>query len=249
MKRQTPDLAWLTARPIAHRGYHDMNQTVWENTPSAFARAIAAGYAIECDLQIAADGVPVVFHDHDLTRLCGLPGDVRARSSRELGQLAVGGTSDRVPSLTDTLRQVAGRVPLVLELKGRPGDDDGFADAVVECLEDYEGPVALMSFDHHLLRDLKACNPPRPVGLTADGTKPEAFFTHEEAMQLGLDFISYCVHHLPNSFVQAQREQGVPVITWTVRDPEAVALTRAHADQMTFEGFAPGAMPGATIAT
>jgi hypothetical protein len=60
--------------------------------------------------------------------------------------------------------------------------------------------VALMSFDHHLLRDLKACNPPRPIGLTADGTKPEAFFTHEEAMQLGLDFISYCVHHLPNSF-------------------------------------------------
>ncbi|EDQ32213.1 Glycerophosphoryl diester phosphodiesterase [Hoeflea phototrophica DFL-43] len=239
MNTQARDFKWLTAQPIAHRGYHDMNQAVWENTPSAFARAIAAGYAIECDLQIATDGVPVVFHDDDLTRLCGLPGDVRERSSRELGQLAVGGTADRVPSLTDTLKQVAGQVPLVLELKGRPGDDDGFADAVVESLEDYDGPVALMSFDHHLLRDLKACNPPRPIGLTADGTKPEAFFTHEEAMQLGLDFISYCVHHLPNSFVEAQRKQGVPVITWTVRDSGAVELTTAHADQMTFEGFAP----------
>ncbi|WP_394689678.1 glycerophosphodiester phosphodiesterase [Hoeflea sp.] len=239
MSMQAGDFKWLTEQPIAHRGYHDMNQAVWENTQSAFARAIAAGYAIECDLQIAADGVPVVFHDDDLTRLCGLPGDVRQRTSRELAQLAVGGTADRVPTLTDTLRQVAGQVPLVLELKGRPGDDDGFADAVLECLETYDGPVALMSFDHHLLRDLKACNPPRPIGLTADGTRPEAFFTHEEAMQLGLDFISYCVLHLPNSFIEAQRKQGVPVITWTVRDAATVALTDEHADQMTFEGFAP----------
>jgi glycerophosphoryl diester phosphodiesterase len=58
-------------------------------------------------------------------------------------------------------------------------------------------------------------------------------------MQLGLDFISYCVLHLPNSFVEAQRKQGVPVITWTVREPATVALTDEHADQMTFEGFAP----------
>jgi glycerophosphoryl diester phosphodiesterase len=232
-------LLWLTARPIAHRGYHDMNRSVWENTASAFARAVEAGYAIECDLQIAADGIPVVFHDHDLSRLCGLPGDVRARTSRELAQLAVGGTADRVPSLPDLLKQVGGRVPLVLELKGRKGDDDGFADAVVECLETYTGPAALMSFDHQLLRDLKACNPPRPIGLVGEGVKPEAFFIHEEAMQLGLDFISYCVHHLPNSFIEAQRAQGVPILTWTVWDQAGIALTRAHADQMTFEGFDP----------
>lgn len=235
-------LLWLTARPVAHRGYHDMNQAVWENTASAFARAIEAGYAIECDLQIAADGVPVVFHDDDLGRLCGLPGDVRARTSRELAQLAVGGTSDRVLSLPDLLKQVAGQVPLVLELKGRPGDDDGFADAVAECLEGYDGKAALMSFDHHLLRDLRACDISRPLGLVAEGVKPEAFFTHEEAMQTGLDFISYCVHHMPNSFVEAQRAQGVPVLTWTVRDADAIERTQAHGDQMTFEGFDPDAL-------
>lgn len=242
MKQADRKWPWLTARPIAHRGYHDMNKSIWENTASAFQRAIEADYAIECDLQIAADGVPVVFHDDDLERLCGLPGDVRSKTSRELGQLAVGGTADRVPSLPDLLKQVNGRVPIVLEFKGREGDDDGFADAVVECLENYEGPVALMSFDHHVLRDLKACNPPCPIGLTADGTRPESFFTHEEAMQLGLDFISYCVHHLPNGFIAGQRAQGVPVITWTVRDSAAVALTRDHADQMTFEGFDPDAL-------
>ncbi|MBU2484480.1 MAG: glycerophosphodiester phosphodiesterase, partial [Alphaproteobacteria bacterium] len=163
MTRTKPDLGWLVARPIAHRGYHDMNQSIWENTASAFQRAIDAGYAIECDVQIATDGVPVVFHDDDLERLCGLRGDVRERTSRELAQLRVGGTSDGVPSLPALLKQVAGKVPLVIELKGRPGDDEGFADAVVECLENYDGPVALMSFDHWLLRDLKATDASCPI--------------------------------------------------------------------------------------
>lgn len=247
MKAAQKDMGWLTARPIAHRGYHDMNQNIWENTPSAFARAVEAGYAIECDLHIAADGVPVVFHDDDLNRLCGLPGDVRERTSRELAQLVVGGTADKIPSLPALLKQVAGRVPLVLELKGRQGEDEGFADAVLEALEGYGGPVALMSFDHWLLADLKSGGCPRPLGLTADGIKPERFFIHEEAMQQGLDFISYCVHHLPNPFISAQRAQSVPVITWTVRDAEARALTRQYADQMTFEGFDPDSMTDTAI--
>ncbi|MDF1607322.1 glycerophosphodiester phosphodiesterase family protein [Hoeflea sp. YIM 152468] len=242
MTKEPADLSWLSARPIAHRGYHDMNQSIWENTASAFARAVEAGYGIECDLHIATDSVPVVFHDDDLERLCGLPGDVRARTSQELAQLRVGGTKDGVPSLPALLKQIAGQVPLVIELKARPGDDAGFADAVVECLEDYDGEVALMSFDHALLRDLKACGATCPLGLTAEGVKPESFFVHEEAMQLGLNFISYCVHHLPNAFIEAQRAQGVPVLTWTVRDGQARAQTRAHADQMTFEGFDPDAI-------
>ena len=233
------DLDALIRQPIAHRGLHDGNVATWENTLSAFEAAIDRGFAIECDLQYAADAVPVVFHDDDMERLCPMKGDVRARTSSELGLLSVGGTRDRVPSLSRLLSAVRGRVPLVLELKGREGDDEGFASSVLELVEDYDGPLALMSFDHWLLRDLKACGAPCPVGLTADGVKPERFFVHEEAMQLGLDFISYCVHHLPNAFIEAQRSQGVPVITWTVRDAQARALTRAHADQMTFEGFDP----------
>lgn len=239
MSETRKDLGWLTARPIAHRGYHDMNVNIWENTRSAFLRAIEANYAIECDIHIATDGVPVVFHDDDLERLCGLSGDVRERTSQELAQLRVGGTSDGVMSLPALFKLVKGQVPLVIELKPRPGDDDGFADAVVECLESYDGPVALMSFDDRLLRDLKACGATCPLGLTAEGVKPEKFFVHEEAMHLGLDFISYCVHHLPNRFVEAQRKQGIAIITWTVRDAPARQLTREYADQMTFEGFDP----------
>ncbi|TWB54750.1 glycerophosphoryl diester phosphodiesterase [Rhizobium sp. ERR 922] len=233
------ELAWLTERPVAHRGYHDMNKEVWENTLSAFSRAIEAGFAIECDLHYASDGVPVVFHDDDLQRVCNLPGEVRERTSAELGLLSVGGTRDKIPTLKQLLRLCDGKVPLVLELKGREGDDDGFAESVLEVLEGYKGHVALMSFDHWLLKDLKALEAPYPVGLTAEGNKPETFFQHDEAMHLGLDFISYFYGHLPNPFVTAQRQRGIPVITWTVRDEAARKHTFANADQMTFEGFDP----------
>lgn len=231
---------WIKDLPVAHRGYHDMNQTVWENTLSAFTRAIDAGFAIECDIQLSSDSVPMVFHDHDLQRLCSMAGEVRERTAGELGLLSIGGTKDRIPTLRQMLNLVKGRVPLVIELKGINAEqDDGFVEAVLEVLEGYEGQVALMSFDFHLLRALKKAECPYPVGLTAEGQRAESLAEHAEAMALGLDFVSYCVAHLPNDFVTGLREKGMPVITWTVRDEIMRAQTYKYADQMTFEGFDP----------
>ncbi|GAA3074008.1 glycerophosphodiester phosphodiesterase [Rhizobium viscosum] len=233
--------AWIKELPVAHRGYHDLNNAIWENTLSAFSRAVEAGFAIECDLHYASDGVPVIFHDEDLERLCNLKGDVRERTSQELGLIAVGGTKDKVPTLKQLLALVQGKVPLVLELKGREADDEGFAEAVLDVLEGYEGKVALMSFDHWLLKDLKELNAPYPIGLTANGNTPEEYAEHEKAMGLGLDFISYYYADLPNPFIAGQRDKGIPVITWTVRDEQARKQTFENADQMTFEGFDPRA--------
>ncbi len=233
--------AWIKELPVAHRGYHDLNNTVWENTLSAFSRAVEAGFAIECDLHYASDGVPIIFHDEDLERLCNLKGDVRERTSGELGLIAIGGTKDKVPTLKQLLNLVQGKVPLVLELKGREADDEGFGETVLEVLEGYEGKVALMSFDHWLLKDLKDLGAPYPVGLTANGNTAEEYATHEKAMELGLDFISYYYADLPNSFITRQRDKGIPVITWTVRDEDARKRTFDNADQMTFEGFDPRA--------
>ncbi|TNM62195.1 glycerophosphodiester phosphodiesterase family protein [Aliirhizobium smilacinae] len=232
--------SWIKDVPVAHRGYHDMNKQVWENTLTAFARAADAAFAIECDLQLSADSVPMVFHDDKLDRVCGISGDVRERTASELGLLSVGGTADKIPTLRQMLDLVAGRVPLVIEIKGRNAEeDDGFVEDVLEVLEGYQGKVALMSFDHHILRDLKRVEAPYPLGLTAMGDKPEEFFQHDESMQLGLDFISYHWPHLPNSFITAQRRAGTPVITWTVRDENALVHSYLHGDQITFEGLDP----------
>lgn len=232
-------LSWLTARPVAHRGLHDLNQRVWENTLTAFSSAVDAGYGIECDLQFAADGVPVVIHDHGLRRLCDVEGDVRAMTSVELSRLPVGGTEDRIPTLQDLLALVNGAVPLVVELKGQWDRDEGFAAAVLDGLAGYAGPLALMSFNSWLLRDLKMLDCPWALGLTAEGSRPEDIAVHERTMDLGLDFISYCSSDMPNPLVSGLRRRSVPVIAWTIRSEEEMGHAYAQADQITFAGFRP----------
>ena len=73
---------WLIARPVAHRGLHDAAAGIVENTPSAFAAAIAGDYAIECDIQISADGEAMVFHDQTLERLTEGSGRRRRHACR-----------------------------------------------------------------------------------------------------------------------------------------------------------------------
>ncbi|MBO6639884.1 MAG: glycerophosphodiester phosphodiesterase [Roseitalea sp.] len=235
------DLAFLTARPIAHRGLHDDNRLRWENTASAFRAALAGHFAIELDVQLSADGVAMAFHDAQLDRLTGEKGLVADRSAHELRTLAIGGTEDRIMTLGETLRLVDGAVPLVIEMKDNGARNGDLARAVVSDVAAYRGPVAVMSFEHALLDAFRAAGTGVPLGLTASGTSDAALAEHRPQLEAGIDFVSYQVAALPNAFVAQVRARGLPVITWTVRTPEQVALTRAHADQMTFEGFDPDA--------
>lgn len=236
------DISWLTARPIAHRGTHDLNKTVWENTLTAFRLAAERSYAIECDVHLSADGIPVVFHDHSLERLAGRDGYVWQRTAAELAAMSIGGTADHVPSLREMLDLVAGRVPLVIELKGTPGRDGDLVERVCELLRSYSGKAAIMSFDHWLIRQFPAHAGDIPTGLTAYGTKDQDIEAHFSMLAHGISFVSYHVKDLPNRFVSFVRNTlQMPVITWTVRDEETVKMTFAHADQMTFEGFEPEA--------
>ena len=232
------DLSWLTRRPIAHRGFHDGNRTRWENTLSAFDAAIARDYAIECDVHLSADGVPVVFHDEALDRLAGRGGFVHDLTAAELAQLRVGHTGDHVPTLAEALARVGGRVPMVIELKGTPGKDEGLVAAVARTLDGYRGHAAIMSFDHWLVRRFAADAPGIAAGLTAEGRGVADLEAHFSMLAHPIAFVSYGVADLPNPFVAFVRERlAMPVITWTVRDAAARAATFAHADQMTFEGF------------
>ncbi len=231
--------AWIARVPIAHRGLHDKTRGVFENTLSAARAAVAQGFAIEVDLHPSSDGVPMVFHDLELERLTSEMGSMRDRTAAELGRIAIGGTSDTIPTLGQLLETVGGKVGLVLELKGKAGADEGFVDAVARTLSGYDGPVALMSFDHWLVEDARRLVKDRPVGLTAEGN--DDFYSEHTAFaaQADVDFVSYSIADLPCRFVAEFRSAGRPVITWTVRTPELAAKSALHADQMTFEGFDP----------
>lgn len=238
MRNRAP--RWLTERPIAHRGLHDLAAGRPENTIAAFEAARHAGYAIECDLHLSSDGVPVVFHDETLDRLTGEAGTVGARSAAELGRIPVLGTQEPIPTLDDMLALVAGRVPLVIELKPAGTRGAGLAGTVVERLRSYDGPAALMSFEPDLVAAVAAAGPEIPRGLTAEGRLRDGLRHLRTSRRLDVQFISYNIDDLPTfGPVAARRIWGVALLCWTVRSPAQFEKAQKWADQITFEGFRP----------
>lgn len=235
-----PDLSWMTNRPIAHRGLHDGNELVWENTMAAFRRAVDGNFGIETDVHLSKDGVAVIFHDSDLKRLTGCVGLVRDHTAAELSAMNIGGTEEKVPTLKQLLALICGQVPVIIELKGNVGFDQGLVAAVAKELDNYKGHAAIMSFDHHLILQFEIHATGISGGLTAEGTNEADLEAHFSMLAHGISFVSYNVHHLPNRFISFARGRlNMPVITWTVRTSEDLAQTYSHADQATFELFNP----------
>src|SRR5262245_18526681 len=111
-RRTAPRLDAVFLRPIAHRGLHDLRKGPIENTAPAFEAAITKGYGIECDLQAAEDGTPMVFHDETLERLVGLPAKIVTWSVASLGRLRYKGQDERILKFTEFLELVDGRAPI-----------------------------------------------------------------------------------------------------------------------------------------
>src|SRR3979409_1755411 len=83
---RAPD--WLTARPVAHRGLHDRARGIIENMPAAAKAAVSANFAIECDIQLTADGEAMVHHDDELGRLTDGSGALLGKTAAELKAVA-----------------------------------------------------------------------------------------------------------------------------------------------------------------
>lgn len=243
--------------PIAHRGYHDRASGRIENSPAAFRAAIEAGYAIECDIQPAADGTPMVFHDYDLRRLTGRAGRIAGQSVGELSQLSLTGSAETIPTLAAVLDLVAGRVPLLIEIKDQDGalgaDVGPLERRVAEVLADYSGPVALMSFNPHSVGALAEAAPDRPRGLTTSAYKAEDWPLIPAAIRdrlreipdyatAGASFISHEAADLDRPRVAELKAGGAAILTWTIRSPEADAAARRIAQNVTFEGYRAAAM-------
>ncbi|MGH1589420.1 glycerophosphodiester phosphodiesterase family protein [Methylobacterium phyllosphaerae] len=244
---------WLTARPIAHRGLHDRGAGRPENTLAAARAAVAGGFAIECDVQMSADGEAMVFHDAALGRLTGASEAVAETSAAELGTLAVAGSAETIPTLPAFLAAVAGAVPVVIEVKSRYDGDLRLATRTAEVAASYAGPVALKSFDPKVvaaLRDL--CPSTIPRGIVAETTQDDPLYaaltpSFRRALSDVLhfaetrpDFLSWRVDDLPSAPTYLCRLLGrIPVMAWTVRTEDQRARASTHADQMVFEGFVP----------
>jgi glycerophosphoryl diester phosphodiesterase len=245
--------SWLTARPIAHRGLHDRAAGIPENTLAAARAAVARGFAIECDVQLTADGEAVVFHDFALGRLTERSEPVASLTAAELARLAVAGTDETITPLPAFLAAIGGAVPLVVEIKSRFDGDLALTRRVAEVASGYDGPLALKSFDPRVVAALRALVPERiPRGIVAESSQDDpayaALLESERRALANLlhleetrpDFLSWRVDDLPCAATYLGRLLGrLPVMAWTVRTPDQRARAEAHADQMVFEGFVP----------
>jgi glycerophosphoryl diester phosphodiesterase len=243
---------WLTARPVAHRGLHDAAAGIIENTPSAFAAAIAGNYAIECDLQVTADGEAMVHHDEALGRLTDGSGRLDAMTAAELKQARYKATADRMITVGELCDLVAGRATLVIELKSRFDGDLRLVQRAAVVLSGYSGPAALMSFDPAPIAALRTLAPKLARGIVAEShyrhhewshlsaraKRALAYFQH--VLRTRPQFIAYSVSDLPAAVpLVARSVLGLPLLTWTVRTAENRQRAARWADQMIFEGFRP----------
>jgi glycerophosphoryl diester phosphodiesterase len=239
------DFPWLAAGPYAHRGLHDT--TLPENSLAAFDAAVTAGYGMELDVQISADGQAIVFHDGTLKRLCGRPDRVRDLTAAELGQIKLGDSDERIPTLADTLDLIAGRTALLVEIKKRWRDDDSLDQATANCLTDYAGPAAVQSFEPRVCAWFKQHMPALPrgwiscrydedwLGLPALEKYRRSLFIDD--FDADPDFFVYNHKDLPFWPVERVREMGKPVLVYTVRSAAAATQAAPYVDNIVFEGF------------
>lgn len=243
---------WLTARPIAHRGLHDAAAGRVENSLSAARAAIDAGCAIECDVQMSSDGEAMVFHDFTLDRLTQARGRVDAMTAADLARLALKDGPDRIPTLSDLLMAIDGRVPLIVEVKSRFDGDARLTRRTCEIMRQHGGPVALKSFDPAVLIAARPLCAGAPLGIVAmngydypdyAALAPDRKHALANLLHFGEtrpDFLSWRVRDLPTAAAYLCRAAlRLPVMAWTVRNAMERARAAAHADQMVFEGFRP----------
>jgi len=237
--------SWLTSRPIAHRGLYDAAGRP-ENSLAAFEAAAAAGYPCELDVHLTGSGELVVLHDFDLGRATGNPRPVATLAAADLPGTRLFGSDQHVPTLAQVTECVAGRVPLLIELK-RQGSANprALVKGVLRHLETCDGEYALSSFDPVLVYFLRTSKAGYPVGQisgllrTAGPVKRLIGRSLIGNFLTRPDFMSYELAGLPSLIVGAWRRRGVPVLAWPVRSPADELQARKYADNIIFSDFRP----------
>ena len=208
----------------------------------------AAGYGIELDVQLSADGEAMVFHDGSLQRMTGRPGKLRDYSAADLSEMSLAGTEETIPTLLETLAVVGHRAMIHVELKTPYGEVGPLEQRVHELIIDHAGPLCVIGFNPYshawfaerypgVLRGLDSYDyaAPGPKGMSED--QRQAFARLEHVSIARPHFLALSVDMLPCPRAKKYREDGMPVVAWTVREPDQWSRIEAHCDNLIFEGF------------
>ncbi len=233
-------VGFLTRTPFANRGLHGTRLV--ENSRAAIEAAVSHGYGVKIDVQFSLDGMAYVFNDSTLDRMTNETGQVRHLSSKQLSQIKLHGTDETLPQLDEILALVAGRTPVLVELKAIEGHVSQLCVAVRHAIESYRGEAAVASLHGEVSRWFASHGDRITRGLMlSDGSvyaKEEGTEKVQALWRARAEFLIFDIADLPSRFAQRQRRRGIPVLTWTVSSAEEQAVAAECSDQIIFE--APG---------
>lgn len=240
------DMSAFKGAFITHRGHHDIEKGIPENSLPSFQRAVEEGYGIEIDVQLSSDGVAMVFHDADLERMCGVEGKIWEYSCEELQKMKLQGTEHTIPTLQQTLDLIDGAVPVVVEYK-MDRVDTAVCERGNEILQQYQGDYCIQCFDPRALLWYKKNAPEVARGLIAreywNDEKLKGSALHYvlsfmvENVAIRPDFIAYKFDESSNISFQLCRLMGAETVGWTIKSEEDFAVAKDVFDCYIFEGF------------
>ena len=243
-----PDDSYLRGWFYAHRGLHDNKSVAPENSMAAFRKAVEAGYGIELDVQLTKDRIPVVFHDENLKRVCGVKGNVRDYTYKELEQIRLFESDEKIPLFAQVLHLVDGRVPLIIEIKVHE-DYETVCRHIDAILAIYQGVYCIESFHPQAVWWYKKHRPLVIRGQLScklnDGNErfslSKWMATHLLANFLTRpDFIAYDHKYAANlSRRICRRLYKALSVAWTIRSQDELNQAQHHFDLFIFEGFMP----------
>lgn len=242
-------MEWLRHLPIAHRGLIGPDHGRVENTLAAIEAAAEAGYAAEIDIQVSADGEAIVFHDRTLDRLTAAHGPVADYTAKVLARTHVTGASGCIPTLGTVLDMVAGRVPLLIELKTFGETPRPLVHRLADLVERYQGEVAVTSFWWAALAACVERMPGVPRGIAgARHMRGPGFETLDARLRSRFllsvhdakpDFVVYGSRGLPGFGPTQLRRAGKPLLTFVVRTEPELTRAKSLADNVIFETVRP----------
>ncbi|MBQ8688856.1 MAG: glycerophosphodiester phosphodiesterase [Clostridia bacterium] len=240
-KKKREEMKKYKGAKFAHRGLHNAERA--ENSMSAFAAAVEAGYGIELDIRLSLDGELVVFHDDTLERVTEEEGRVDSKTAAELAEIKLCGTNDGIPTFREVLELVGGRVPLLVEIK-EDAYKYGVTEKAAEILADYDGEYIVESFNPLSITRFRQLVPGIPTGLLCTNYLREK--KYRKIMYFALqnmllnfrcrpDFIAYNHSEWRNAAISLVRFffSKTPLFCWTLRSAEEERQAAEHG----FTGF------------
>lgn len=228
----------LLRQPFAHRGVHNKYP---ENSIPAFNSAIENRLGIELDIHLTKDQQLVVFHDDNLKRMTGADEYIKLLTYEQIKQYKLNNTEYEIPLLKQVLDLVAGRVPILIEIKTN-NDMKKLIPALKNELEGYKGDIFIQSFNPFALRRCYKAMPNIMRGqlssfFVGDGLKiykripiKKLFFKSFSH----IDFVSYNLNNLPNKYVN---KVDVPVLAWTVKTEEDYKKAKQNANNIIVDNI------------